>query len=130
MICLGLTLVFLSAFIVNTYRSKDTSADAYEKLLSDLSLNEMSGQEICDTLYNKKRELEIQVDEAGDLAFHQKGEYSETLMGDSLLFSRAYDTANYLYVQIPSDRRRIVNDSLYNISEGSQKVQPDKKTFK
>ena len=129
LICLGLTLVFLSVFIVNAYRSKDTSADAYEKLLSDLSLNEMSGQEICDTLYNKKRELEIQVDEAGDLAFQQKGEYSETLMGDSLLFSRAYDAANYLYVQIPSDRRRIVNDSLYNISEESQKVQPDKKNI-
>lgn len=124
-ICLGITFVFLAVFVVNASKSKDETIASYENILSDFSESGMSEEEICDILCKNKNSLELQVNEAGDLAFQKAGEYTNTLMGDYLLFSKAYNTANYIYVQIPYDRRKIVNDSLYNISEELEKPQPD-----
>lgn len=117
-------------FIINASKSKDLYISSYEKILSDFSSKDISEQELCDLLHEKKQSLEMSVKDFGDLANQQPGEYTDNLITDYLLFSHAYNTANYIYVQIPFDRRQIVNNSLYNISEELEKPQPDESVIR
>lgn len=124
-ICLIATLAFLGVFISKISRSQSgngpESYDTYETLYTEGA----SEQEILDELQLKTDRLERAAFGGGD-ATKMQGEYTETLMGDYILFSAANSLADYIYVHIPQERTRIITDSLYNISEENEKPEPDK----
>lgn len=52
------------------------------------------------------------------------------LTGDFYIYHKAYELVNYKYKKFPSNRKQIISDSLYNISEEKQKSTPDKSVIK
>lgn len=129
-VCLSIVLLFLAFFVVRALEAKDLSKDAYDHLLSDINTSKMTDNEICDQLYKNCEQLQNKISELGDIAFQQPGEYGQNLIEDHILYKRAYLLADYIYKRFPLNRSKIVENSLYNISEEKEKTSFDSSIIK
>lgn len=126
-ICFLILIVFFAVFAVNAYEDRITISQPYERLLSDISDNEQSDKTKLDLLKKKTEWLQRQCGEKGQEAVNSDGEYGENLVEDMILYSKAYEAMERYYVDFPENRKRIIIDSLYNISDEQKKEQPDTK---
>lgn len=119
-----------SVFAVNALKSRNSSNNAYEELLADINNSKMSDEEILIDLYSQFELLQIQINELGDSAFEKPGKYGKNIMEDYIIYSNAYSNASYIYQKFPDNRRQLVEDALYNISEEKSKTDPNTSVIK
>lgn len=129
-ICMLVVFVFFSVFAVNALKSRNSSNNAYEELLADINNSKMSDEEILIDLYSQFELLQIQINELGDSAFEKPGKYGKNIMEDYIIYSNAYSNASYIYQKFPNNRRQLVEDALYNISEEKSKTDPNTSVIK
>lgn len=121
MICLFLLIAFLAFFVVQSYRSRDTTIEGYTKLINEFSEKYTDENELIEALAIKRYEVQSRLDSEGENAYNIKGEYGENLMSDFVLLDKAENYANYIYKDIQKHRKRIIKDSLYQIEETSDR---------
>lgn len=123
-ICLGLVIAFMSVYIIipGIYSNPDR---IYKSFLEQLNSQNLSEKELIEYLSSERIVLLKKCSELGDERFNVKGEFSENIWTDFMLFNRALETARYVFEEIPENRTSIVKDSLRTISAENAKSNPD-----
>ncbi len=121
--CLGLLIAFMIFFVVRAYQSRDESFKQYSQLIYDYNEQGLSNEELVKTLSSKRDDLLEQVNALGEKSYDESGEYGDNLMHDFILYDKAANQAEYLFVNLPYHRREMVKDALYEISEEQSESQ-------
>ncbi len=123
-ICLGIVIAVMVVYVVVPVNAAGSRRD-YKAFLKHLNSQNLSEDELIKYLNSGWNKLISKCGELDDERFNVKGEYSENIWGDFMLFDRALTTAKYVFKEIPKNRTAIVKDSLRIISEENAKAEPD-----
>ncbi len=130
-VCLIAVIAFMGyyvykAFSVSMYQ-EDFSRDTYRNIIAEYRAKGLSDQELLEQLSAENSQLTEQAIAYGDDddIYSMPGKYGKNPIDDFLSLNRACDYARYLFDDLPSHRRVIVTDALYNIRAEQAKSEPD-----